>query len=70
MKEEYNGEVTNVNDTIIDIYNTLKNKFKTRISKTTIINWVRSVLLDTNHFNSNNCDYIIKELKIILKDIE
>lgn len=70
MKEDYNGEVTNVNDTIIDIYNTLKNKFKTRISKPTIINWVRSVLLDTNHFNTNNSDYIIKELETILKEVE
>lgn len=73
IKSDYsddNNEATSVNETIIDIYNILKNRFKTRISKPTIINWVRSVLLDTNHFNTRNSDFIIKTLEQILIDIE
>ena len=70
IKTEYISDVTNVDDTIIDIYNILKGKFKTRITKKTVINWVRSVLLDTNHFNTINATYIINELETILKDVE
>ena len=30
--------------------------------------WVRSVLLDENHFNRKNCDYIYNKLNEILKE--
>lgn len=70
LKMEYSSDITNVDDTIIDIYNSLKSKFKTRITKKTVVNWVRSVLIDTNHFNIVNSNYIINELETILKDIE
>ena len=46
----------------------LKNKFKTRVSTETIINWVRSVLLEKDNFNAKNTNYIIDKLTKILKD--
>ena len=51
---------------IIDIFRAIKSKFKTRISKQTIVNWVRSVLLEESKFNSTNSDYIINKLNEIL----
>jgi hypothetical protein len=51
---------------IIEIYKAVKNKFKDRLSKQTIINWVRSLLLDKDHFNTHNTNIIIKELETIL----
>ena len=69
IKEEYEyienkDEIYN----IINIYNKLKNKFKTRVSTETIINWVRSVLLEKDNFNAKNTNYIIDKLTKILKD--
>lgn len=69
IKEEYEyienkDEIYN----IINIYNKLKNKFKTRVSTETIINWVRSVLLEKDNFNVKNTNYIIDKLTKILKD--
>ena len=67
IKEEYvenKDEIYN----IINIYNKLKNKFKTRVSTETIINWVRSVLLEKDNFNIKNTNYIIDKLTKILKD--
>ena len=69
IKEEYEyienkDEIYN----IINIYNKLKNKFKTRVSTETIINWVRSVLLEKDNFNIKNTNYIIDKLTKILKD--
>lgn len=72
FKEEYEYSKLddNLNDIIIDIYNKLKDKFTKRISKTTVINWVRSVLLDKNHFNTINTNYIIKILEQKLENNE
>ena len=54
-------------ENIITMYRDIKSKFKTRLNKITIVNWVRSVLIDTEHFNSVNSDYIIFKLNEILK---
>lgn len=70
FKEDYSNLVDNLNDIIIDIYNKLKDKFTKRISKNTVINWVRSVLLDKNHFNTINTNYIIKILEQKLENNE
>ena len=69
IKEEYEYiEHKNEIYNIINIYNKLKNKFKTRVSTETIINWVRSVLLEKDNFNAKNTNYIIDKLTKILKD--
>ena len=52
---------------ICEMYRAIKSKFKERISKTTIVNWVRSVLYDVEHFNNTNIDFIINKLNQILK---
>lgn len=66
----YNNIEDNAEETIVNIYNILKNKFKSRITKETVINWIRSVLIDTNHFNTVNTNYIISELEKILINVE
>lgn len=71
IKEEY--EYDNNKDeiyNIIVIYNKLKNKFKTRVSTETIINWVRSVLLEKDKFNAKNTNYIINKLTKTLYEAE
>lgn len=62
--------VPDITESIVLMYNAIKGKFKTRLSKETIINWVRSVLIDKNHFNRRNSDYIILKLNEILKSEE
>ena len=68
FKEEYTGDNIDIVNTIKEIYRVIKDKFKTRISKTTVMQWVRSVLLDENHFNRKNSDYIYNKLNEILKE--
>lgn len=63
-KTEYNTELNNI-DIIEDIYKQIKNKFSTRISKTTIINWVRSRLTKKN-IDIYNTNIIIDNLTNIL----
>ena len=65
-QNDFNDEKWEKN--IISIYKAVKHKFKERLSKQTIINWVRSVLLDKDHFNTYNTNIIIKELENILID--
>ena len=55
---------------IVTMYRNIKDKFKSRLNKETIINWVRSVLIDKDHFNRTNSDYIILKLNEILKSEE
>ena len=70
FKTEFVSEAFDAIENIITMYREIKGKFKTRLTKTTIVNWVRSVLLDTEHFNSVNSDYIIFKLNEILKTEE
>lgn len=69
LKYEYNSILTNNDEIIKDIYNLLQQKFKSRISKKTVINWIRSLFNDKNiHEENLNC--IIDKLEKILKDVE
>ena len=67
FKTKFVSETFEPIENIITMYRDIKSKFKTRLNKTTIVNWVRSVLIDTEHFNSINSDYIIFKLNEILK---
>lgn len=56
-------------EVVIEVYNRLKERFGDRITKTTVINWVRSKLIDDN-FNTTNVDYFVEYLYNILKNFE
>ena len=58
----YNEEI------IIDIYRKLKEKYKDKIIKSTFINWVREELLNKDEINNTTVNYIIDNLKNILKN--
>lgn len=57
-------------DIIIDIYDEIKNKYKERLLKNTVINWVRSEINKQENLNEENENYIIDTLTNILKNKE
>ena len=57
-------------DIIIDIYDEIKNKYKERLLKNTLINWVRSEINKQENLNEENENYIIDTLTNILKNKE
>ena len=68
MKEMYDNELMfDIDGTIVDIYQKLQEKFKTKIVKSTVINYVRSELVKKNLI-TKNVDLIIVKLENILKD--
>ena len=70
FKTDFDNTDINIVDEIKQIYKVLKDKFSSRISKPTVVNWVRSVLLDKDNFNNTNTTYIINKLNEILKDYD
>ena len=68
MKDKYDDELMfDIDRTIIDIYQRLQEKFRTKIVKSTVINYVRSELVKKNLI-TKNIDSIIIKLENILKD--
>jgi hypothetical protein len=68
-QNSFKADVTSLatnDELIIDIYKSVKNKFKSRLTKDTIINWVRSNLGETDHINPYNVNIMINNLKEIL----
>lgn len=57
-------------DIIIDIYDEIKNKYKERLLKNTLINWVRSEISKQEKLSEENENYIIDTLTNILKNKE
>lgn len=70
FKDEYISEDNDAVNNILIMYRAIKDKFKTRLTKITIMQWIRSVLLDESHFNGTNSDFIYNKLNEILKDEE
>lgn len=66
FKTEYTVPIISIEDSIIEIYRAIKQKFKTRISKLTMVNWVRSTLISDEKLNQKNSDIIINKLNEIL----
>lgn len=64
-----NNLMFDIDATIKDIYQILKKKFKEKIIKSTVINYVRSEL-NKKDLSKENINYIIGELETILKDEE
>jgi hypothetical protein len=55
-------------DNIIDIYKKIQHKYPNKISKNTVINYVRSELYQTYKLNTNNINWIINNLTNILSN--
>lgn len=69
--EEYKIDKTqNQEKIIIDIYTKIKNKYKNKLRKDTIINWVRSELIKENDINNKNIEFIINIIENILQNQE
>lgn len=66
LKEDYKDTKVFNDDIIIDIYKKIKDKYKEKFEKSTLINWLRSELIDKNKIDSNNTNYIIDKLIKIL----
>jgi len=68
LKKEY--DKTNIfnSDIIVDIYNQIKNKYGDKIHKNTLINWVRSKLVELNNIETKDIDYIISKISSILSN--
>ena len=67
LKKDYDDTKVFNEEIIIDIYKQIKEKYKDKIEKQTLVNWVRSELINTNKIDSNNVNYIIKQLNNILE---
>ena len=67
LKEEYEETKVFNKDIIIEIYKQIKDKYQEKIEKSTIINWVRSELINKDKIDSNNTNYIINKLNNILE---
>ena len=63
-----NNLMFDIDATIVDIYQSLKDKFKEKIVKSTVVNYVRSEL-NKKELTQPNIDEIINKLEIILKDM-
>jgi len=71
-QEDYNKDVNmlSIEDSILDIYDKIKEKHPKRVMKSTVLNYVRSELMKTNHLNMDNTDWIINKLDSLLNERE
>lgn len=67
-KEDYNISSNPLlwEDNIIDIYKKIQHKYPNKISKNTVINYIRSELLQTYNLNTDNTNWIINKVINIL----
>ena len=66
FKCDFISESNNDTEDIKTMCQAIKDKFKTRLTKETIINWVRSALVDKDKLNTQNTEYIILKLNQII----
>ena len=67
MYEEFSRNIEiSLSDNISNIYNIIKDKYKERVSKETIGNWIRSELSKNKIYNSKNISLIINLFKEII----
>lgn len=67
LKEKYEDTKVFNKEIITDIYTKIKNKYKEKIEKTTILNWIRSELINNDKIDNDNINYIIEKLTKILE---
>ena len=66
-----NGEeisIMGVDDAIIDIYDEIQHKYPKRVIKSTVINYIRGELQNTDKLSIDNCDWIINQLENLLNE--
>ena len=68
FKEEYDHVQVFNQDIIIEIYKKIKDKYKSKIEKQTLLNWIRSELINNDKVNSKNINFIINKLNNILQN--
>lgn len=68
--EEYNQDISiiGIDDSILDIYDKIQEKYPKRVIKTTVINYIRSELMKTDNLNIENTDWIISKLENLLNE--
>lgn len=71
-QEDYDKDINmlSIEDSILDIYDKIKEKHPKRVMKSTVLNYVRSELMKTNHLNMDNTDWIINKLDSLLNERE
>jgi len=71
-QEDYDKDINmlSIEDSILDIYDKIKEKHPKRVMKSTVLNYVRSELMKTNHLNMDNTDWIINKLDNLLNERE
>ena len=70
--KEYIKDVNmlSIEDSILNIYDLIKEKHPKRVIKSTVLNYIRSELMKTNNLNMNNTDWIINKLDVLLNERE
>lgn len=72
FQEEYDKDVNmlSIEDSILNIYDLIKEKHPKRVIKSTVLNYIRSELMKTNHLNMANTNWIIDRLERLLNEKE
>lgn len=69
LKVKYSSDIMfDTSDIIIEIYNTIQEKFPSRFVKESVVNYVRSELKKKYSLNSQNTNFVIDYLENIIKD--
>lgn len=68
FKEDFifSEDVSNTDKEITTIYDTIKKKYPDKIVKTTVLNYIRSVLRENDNLSIENSEWIVKQLENIL----
>ena len=68
FKEDFifSEDVLNTDKEITTIYDTIKKKYPDKIVKTTVLNYIRSVLREKENLSIENSEWIVKQLEHII----
>lgn len=68
--EEYKEDISimGIDDAVLDIYDKIQDKYPKRVIKSTVINYIRSELLQTDLISIENTDWIIHQLEYLLNE--
>ena len=70
--EDYNQDISiiGIDESILDIYDKIQEKYPKKVIKSTVINYIRSELLQSNKLSIPNTDWIIDQLEDLLSERE
>lgn len=68
--EEYDQDISiiGIDDSILNIYDKIQEKYPKKVIKTTVVNYIRSELMKTDNLNIENTDWIIFKLENLLNE--